>query len=226
MRSAAQSAAPARLPPGRHGLERAFVISNQRERILDAMASEVADKGYAAVTVKDVHARAGVSSTTFYELFSDKADCFLAAYDAAIETLMGRVRTAFEALPEPTPAQGRAVLGAILEAFAAEPDFARMCIVEVNAAGPEAMTRYVGVVERFMGFVDQIERYPETKRHRGPKPDPVMRKALVGGIAWVIHDRIVAGETEKLPELLPQLAYFLFAPFIGDQQAAAAAFGE
>jgi len=226
MRSGVTRDPPQKLHPGRHGLERAFVVSNQRERILDAMASEVAEKGYGEVMVSDVHARAGVSSKTFYELFSDKADCFLAAYDAAIELLMGRVRAAFEQVPEPTPAQGRAVLSAILEAFAAEPDFARMCMVEVNAAGPEAMKRYVGVVERFGGFVDQIERYPETQRHQGPKPDPVMRKALVGGIAWVIHERIVAGETDQLPELLPQLAYFLFAPFIGDQQAAAAAFGK
>src|SRR5438105_14605752 len=122
----------AQLPSGRgrHRLPRAFVVANQRDRILDAIAHEVAHVGYPNVTVADVRRRAGVSSKTFYELFSDKADCFLAAYDAAIRLLMGHVSAVFEAMPTPTPQQGRAVLGAILELFAAEPDFARMCLVE------------------------------------------------------------------------------------------------
>lgn len=202
------------------------MINNQRDRILDALAHEVAERGFTEITVADVRKRAGVSSKTFYELFSGKADCFLAAYDAAVEFLMHRVAAVFEAVPEPTPKQGRAVLAAILDTFASEPDFARMCMVEVSAAGPEAVRRYVGVVEGFLGFVERIERYEEAKRYRGKvKPDLVMRQALVGGIAWAIYGRAVAGRTEELPDLLPQLTYFLMAPFIGEQQAAVAAFG-
>jgi AcrR family transcriptional regulator len=82
---------PAQLHPGRHGLDRAFVIQNQRDRILNAIAEEVARKGYVETTVADVVSRAGVSSRTFYDFFRDKAECFLAAYDAAIETLLRHV---------------------------------------------------------------------------------------------------------------------------------------
>ncbi|MCZ7630823.1 MAG: TetR/AcrR family transcriptional regulator [Microthrixaceae bacterium] len=40
----------------------------------------MAEHGYAATSVAHILGRAGVSRTTFYELFDDKADCFLAAW--------------------------------------------------------------------------------------------------------------------------------------------------
>ena len=62
----------ARLPRGRHGLSRAFVINNQRERIFASLAAVCAAKGYAEVTVQDITQHAGVSRRTFYDLFADK----------------------------------------------------------------------------------------------------------------------------------------------------------
>ena len=90
LRSAGQAAAQP-LPKGRHGLSRQFIASNQRERLLDAIANVVAEKGYAATRVADITDYAGVSRKTFYELFSDKEDCFLAAYDASRAMLMDRL---------------------------------------------------------------------------------------------------------------------------------------
>jgi AcrR family transcriptional regulator len=213
------------LPTGRHGLDRAFVVANQRDRILDALAQEVAEKGYRAVTVSDVIARAGVSSKTFYEFFRGKADCFLATYDAAVATLMGHVDVVYQRMPDPTPEQTRAVLGTMLEVFAAEPALARMCLVEVAAAGPEAMQRYVAAVDGFIRLLEPLYRVRARRLGaESSEPDPVQGRALVGGIAWVIYGRIVAGETKRLPELLPQLLQFLFAPFLGDEEAARIAF--
>jgi AcrR family transcriptional regulator len=218
---------PEQLPHGRHGLDPAFVVANQRDRILAAMAQEVADKGYTEVATGDVIARAGVSRKTFYELFRDKADCFLAAYDSAITRLMAHVAGVFERMPEPSPARTRAVLAAVLERLAAEPTFARLCIVEASAAGPEAIKRYTDAMNAFVPLLDQIESYPAAKRYSAahPQPGPVERRALVGGIVWVAYTHIVAGETERLPDLLPELTHFLLTPFIGDKQAAKIAFG-
>jgi AcrR family transcriptional regulator len=211
---------------GRHQLPRAFVIANQRDRILDAMAHEVARRGYHTVTVADVCKSAGVSSKTFYELFEDKIECFLAAYDAAIELLRERVGAVFEEMPNPSPERTRAVLAKVLELFAAEPDFARMCVVEPASAGPEAMRRYVEVIEGFVPMLDRIESYEAAQRHSSAKPDLVTRQALIGGVLWVIYRQIVAGKTEELADLLPQLTRYMLAPFIGDQRAAAVALGE
>jgi AcrR family transcriptional regulator len=218
---------PEQLPHGRHGLDPAFVVANQRDRILVAMAQEVAEKGYTDVATGDVIARAGVSRKTFYELFRDKADCFQAAHSSAIRRLMEHVGAVYVRMPEPSPARTRAVLAAVLDRFAAEPAFARLCIVEAPAAGPEAMKRYTEAIDAFVPLLDQIESYPAARRYSvsHPPPGPVERRALIGGILWVAYTYIVAGETERLPDVLPELTHFLLTPFLGDRQAAKVAFG-
>ena len=85
---------PRRLPRGTHGLDRDVVEASQRTRLLEAVGRAVAERGYAAATIDDVVRRAGVSKKTFYEHFADKQDCFLAAYEAASEELLERVREA------------------------------------------------------------------------------------------------------------------------------------
>src|SRR3954454_16600463 len=82
------------LPKGRHGLSRQFIASNQRERLLEAIANVVAEKGYAGTRVADITNYAGVSRKTFYELFTDKEECFLAAFDAITKLLMDRMAQA------------------------------------------------------------------------------------------------------------------------------------
>jgi AcrR family transcriptional regulator len=216
-----------KLPPGRHGLARAFVVHNQRDRVLTAIAEEVSANGYAEVTVADVIARAGVSRRTFYELFRDKDDCFLAAYDAAVELLNERLPAVLEAEPEPTLMRVRALMVSVLELFAAEPDFARMCLVEVGRAGPEAVRRYYEAFDAFVPLIENLLTYDEARKHRGsnPPPDRLTIQALVGGIVSVITRRIVAGDIESLPELVPSLTSFLLVPIVGEQEARAVAAG-
>src|SRR6476659_5078578 len=100
------------LPRGPHSLSRDEVVASQRGRMIEAMAETVAEKGYAATTVADVVARAGVSRKTFYEHFADREECFLAAYDAAVDALFARVaeRVATGA-PEGDDWQGRVRAG-------------------------------------------------------------------------------------------------------------------
>src|SRR6185312_6723758 len=87
------------LPRGPHGLTRDEVVASQRGRMIDAMAQTVAAKGYTATTVADVVAHAGVSRKTFYEHFADREECFLAAYDAAVDVLLGAVAERMAAGP-------------------------------------------------------------------------------------------------------------------------------
>ena len=85
-----------RPPRGRHRLPREVVARSQRDRLLEAAIRVVAEKGYAALTIGDLTGAAGVSRTTFYELFDGKEDCFLAAYDNAVDALVRRVTAAYE----------------------------------------------------------------------------------------------------------------------------------
>jgi AcrR family transcriptional regulator len=69
------AAAAPRLPAGRHGLPREFVVQNQRERIATALVDTVAERGYNATTVAHITKAASVSRRTFYEHFADKEAC-------------------------------------------------------------------------------------------------------------------------------------------------------
>lgn len=204
------------LPRGRHKLSREFVIRSQRQRMLRAVAEEVAANGYAATSVARVIARAGVSRKTFYEHFDDKEACFLAAYDDGVKLLFERVEQAYQSA-DVWPERMRAGLRALLELFAEEPALAQMCTVEVLAAGPRALDRYRHAVSGFFPFFGEGELGP------GKPVPPVVGEAVVLGVNGVLYRRILAGEIAKLPELLPELLYFVLAPYVGPDEAAAIA---
>lgn len=147
---------PTRLPRGRHGLSREEVAAAQRDRILLALADTMASKGYVATTVADVLREAGVSRETFYQLFSSKLDAFMAAFDAAGELALHTLAPVAAAGMMPVPTgigagvgdgdaepldRFAAAIAVYLDNLADQPTFARMFLVEVYAAGPEAIAR-------------------------------------------------------------------------------------
>jgi AcrR family transcriptional regulator len=206
---------PHQLPPGRHGLPRAFVAQNQRDRLLSAVADVVSAAGYGDMSVEDVIVTAGVSRRTFYEHFKNKDDAFLAAYDQIVELLLGQVRAAYLS-EEDFIGRLRAGLGAFLELLAREPAFARMCIVEVAAAGIEAVRRRNETMATFARLIDENARDLETPL----APSPLTGETIVGGIFEVVYTRVVQGEIRSLPELLPDLLYSALLPYMGPEIAA------
>ena len=203
---------PHQLPAGRHGLPRSFVLRNQRERIVASVIEVVSSTGYAGLTVKDVIERAGVSRRTFYEHFSNKEDVFLAAYDSVVEQLLGEVRLAYAGgrnWPERV-AQG---LSTFLELLAAQPALAHVCIVEVLAAGPDALGRRARAIEAFCNLVR-----PEATSAR---PVPLLAaEVVVGGIYEIVFAHVSRGEAAALPELWPELLFNMLLPFVGSRIAA------
>lgn len=148
------------LPPGRHGLTREQVRASQRARMLEAMAAAVADRGYVGTPVAEVLRRAGVSRETFYEQFRSKEDCFLAAFDRAVEVLRDEVAAAVtdgagELPGDPLERVDRA-LRAYLDALARERAYARTFLLEVHAAGPEVLRRRADVLDRFTALVAEL----------------------------------------------------------------------
>ncbi|MES1193538.1 MAG: TetR/AcrR family transcriptional regulator [Solirubrobacterales bacterium] len=202
------------LPKGRHGLSRAFIASNQRERLLDAIANVVAEKGYAGTRVADVTDYAGVSRKTFYELFTDKEECFLAAFDAITQLLMDRMAQALTDLSDSNwRIRVRALLGEFLRFLAAEPAFARMCIVEVLGSGPEGLARRDAAIEAFFPVVDYIPRsQPGSEQWLAP----LTPAFVTGGILEVIYAAIRRGDIATLPELEEDLTRLAFRAYRAD----------
>jgi AcrR family transcriptional regulator len=130
---------PRRLPRGTHGLDPSLVAASQRSRLLEAAGQAVAEKGYAAATIDDIVRGAGVSKKTFYEHFEDKLGCFLAAYEAASDELYEHVTAAQDAAGAGWHDRTRAGIHAYLRWLAAEPALARVFLIEIAAAGPDAL---------------------------------------------------------------------------------------
>lgn len=157
-----ESATSARqLPRGRHGLPREQVVASQRERILIAMAEAMVENGYVGTSVAAILKRAGVSRETFYEQFRSKEACFEAAYERAVQNLLGRIT---EASDDPAPAaaepDGMAridrIFAAYLQHLVDDPASARLFLVEVYAVGTAALARRAQLQELFVGRIADV----------------------------------------------------------------------
>jgi AcrR family transcriptional regulator len=215
---AGKSTAPAgstpRLPAGRHGLPREFIEQNQRERIITALVDTVAERGYNATTVAHITKAASVSRRTFYEHFGDKEACFLAAYDMVADHIRSSMRSAADAFEE-WPQKVRAALATMLRFLAAEPELARLCMIEPVAAGGEIATRYRASMQ---GFVEILKAGRPERSGERPLPE-VTEETLVGGIVSLIVREIGAGRSEELEKLLPDLVELILAPYLGSEEA-------
>ena len=192
-----------------------MIARSQRERLLDAAIDVVAGKGYAKTTIADLTKEAGISRTTFYEMFPDKEACFLAAYDAAADVLARRVATAFEAEGE-WPARVRAGLEALLGSLAAEPHVARLALVDFGAAGPAAQRRYRAALQRMTPLFDEGRDFaPE-----GRRLPPNTSRMAIGAVVGLVAEEVEAGRAEQLPELLPDVLLAALSPYLGPEAAA------
>lgn len=205
---------PHQLPPGRHGLSRNFVETNQHERMLDAVGDVVSFQGYAAMSVEEIVSAAGVSRRTFYDHFSGKEEAFLQAFDQVARELLGRINAAFEA----SDTFGEAVvvcLREFLEFAAAEPRFADMCIVEVLAAGPAAIERRNAMLSEFAVLLERgAQMVPDRI-----SPPGLTAETVIGGIYEVVYSRVLQGQSGDLPALVPELAYSVMLPYLGHERA-------
>ena len=200
-----------RLPAGRHALTREVVLASQRGRLLDAMAQAVAEYGYGACTVAHVVARAGVSRKTFYEHFSDKEACFLALYETGIAYVLGRITetVADESVAADPRRRVAAGLGTFLAVLAEEPAFCRAIVIEVHAAGAEALRRRRAVIEI---FAERYEAINGELRATDGSIAPLPRDAalaLVGAILELVAIRVADGRIAELPGLADLLTDFV-----------------
>ena len=206
-------------PTGGGEAPRPFTVESQRDRLLDAMAACCAEKRYAEVSVGDVVARAGVSRSTFYNLFEDKEACFLEAYDEILGQFVTEVMEAIMAPGLSWEDQAENGLRAALAFMRSEPDFARMCIVDVFSAGPSALERYLSAIRVMAAF---INRNRDRSGDRGQIPDEIA-DFLISGAVVVIRSKVVDGNTEMLPTVGPDIIYGVLCPYVGQEEALARA---
>jgi len=202
-------------PAGRHRLPPEVRAEHQRERILDAAIGVFAERGFQGTTIDDVVAAAKVGVGSFYDLFDNKADCFVQAYERIVADARTRISAAVPA-DASWPEQAFAALRALLELIEAEPVRARVALVEVQTAGPEALTRHEETVDSVIPLLAQ-----------GRAENPALaelpshlEEATVGGLAWLLQQRLVQGEFEGAEAYLPDVLEIAVVPYIGREATA------
>jgi AcrR family transcriptional regulator len=206
------------MPPGRHLVPSDFVAQNQRERMLLAMAELVAERGYQKTTIELIAKTSRVALVTFYEHFSSKEECFLAAFDesaAAAKEVFAELLD-FE---QPWQEQISAGLEIFLEMVVKEQARAKLCIVEAQAAGTASLARYQGLLE---SVAPKLREGRDFNPRSSRLPDG-LEVAIAGGIVWLVHQRLIADDVEDLMSLLPEMLQVTLTPYIGEVEAGRAA---
>lgn len=206
-----------RLPRGRHGLPRELVERSQRERLLAAVVKVTVARGYESTTVGDILGEAGVGRESFYELFDDKLDCMLAAHKILIDDIEERVRPVYLG-SGPWPERMKQALSTILDWLAAEPDAARFVFVEMSTVGPAFRPVFQAEFARATALLE------EGLGEDVPEPELAQANSLaIGAMMARVYEEVVLGRVAELPHLLPDLTYEVLVPFLGEEQARAAA---
>lgn len=197
----------------RHGLGRGHVTDIQRARMIAAMIDVVFERGRSEATVAHVVSRSGVSRRTFYEVFDDFEDCFLAALDQSIARAGEYVHDAYE-LEAKWHVRIRSGLIAVLEFLEDEPGMGRLCVIETLGAGPKVHERRLRALDPVIAAVDEGRR---ESRSATALP-PLTGEGVVGGVLSVLHARLFEHDA-KLLELTGPLMGMIALPYLGPAAA-------
>jgi AcrR family transcriptional regulator len=171
-----------------------------RLRLVGAMAALLAEKGYASVTIADIARQAHVSKRTFYEHFVDKDACFIACYETLSEILLGAIVDAMKQ-ELPWAKRMRASTRAYLSTLESQPALTRTLMMDIYAAGPDALRARRQVQKR---FADNLRRLVDQGRKEQPniaRLSPAMATAIIGGINELVLVAVEEGRADRLTEL-------------------------
>jgi AcrR family transcriptional regulator len=190
-----------------------MLARDPRDRILVAMAEIVAKRGYQGTTIEHIVKRAGVSRATFYEHFENREDCLLAGFAEAEEELERRLAEATRT--GEWPERIRAAVTVFVDYCISKPALARTCLVESVTAGPIAMERYESALTKFAPIFREGREYAG-----GAELPDDLEDLIVGGIVWMVHQRLLRNEIDRIPGMLPTMLEFALVPYLGEERAA------
>lgn len=196
-----------KLVSGPHGMPAAEVLEVQRQRMLKAMTEVVTRKGYAATTIRDLLDQSGLSRRTFYDLYADKEDCYLATFRTVADQLDDRIVAAFQ-----SGATAEDQIRLAIEKLAAfcvdEPDAACAVLVESLAAGQSGRDMRNELIER---VAELLQPALSELRPDGAGAALVAR-ATVGGIFELLYGPLARHDAERLRDLAEQIGELPLVP--------------
>jgi AcrR family transcriptional regulator len=181
----------------------------------------VAANGYTATSVADILAHAGISRATFYTLFTDKEDCFLAAYARSAGELEHALAAALQCCDADAHAGAttdasatapatrlQALIHTWLVALTDRPATAKALLVDIQAAGPAANAFRQAALERFIAQALEVLGPPlpiaGNTAHEttvGHADQAFLVRVMMHGALSMATALIVTGRHAELPDL-------------------------
>lgn len=221
MFTATQASGVDRLPRGPHRLSRDEVVSHQRERLLTAVAAAVAAKGYGATTIADITHRARVSRDTFYQQFTSKEHCFLAAYDEMTSALLAEIVAVGTSQADYVEGV-RDGIRAYLKFWSEHHDAARAFTIDILAAGDAAHAHRERILDSMTRLFSSIAVRAEAEQGGLPATPAVVPRAIVIATVDLTTEYVRNGRAGALPELEDDMLYLWLMGLAGHDTAAAA----
>ncbi len=208
---------PLRSPRGAGGRQPQFEGYTVAQRIARSVAAVIAEKGYVAMRTGDIAERASISLSTFYANYDNKEEAMLAAVELSGTLMLATVGPAVRRAPDWRTGV-RALYESMCAFLAAEPDFARLAVSEVYAAGPRALAQRDRVIDSLLELL--APGYAER-----PETPSVAAEAIGGAVFALLNDQMHSGGPDSMLEVAPLLTYMTLAPFVGPEDACAVANG-
>jgi AcrR family transcriptional regulator len=208
---------------GRRGISTGSVLSRrgdilvsraQRARMLNSVVKIIAEGGYEEMSVARISGVAGVSRRTFYDLFEDREDCFLAAFDALAARAAEAMATGY-AQGNGWLNQTRSALLALLRFLDSEPGICSLLIVDALKAGPKVQKRRAQI----LGELSRVLHEDAPRNRIGKGVPALMGEGVAGSVFSVIHSRLFSAPPAAMAELLNPLMAMIVLPYLGTAAA-------
>lgn len=154
--------------------------SNRWPALLDAAASQFAERGYHATSMRDLGAAIAMTPGAIYFHVASKQALLLAVYEEGVQRILDRVEAAVAAEREPWARLEKAVaahLEAILDASA----FARVVIRILPTDAPEIAAQLKELRDR---YESRFRRYFSAITLPRDRDAAIARLSLLGAMNW------------------------------------------
>ena len=139
---------------------------------------------------------------------------FVSAFDSAFARLQVQIESACVA-EAGWPAQVAAGIQAALEFAASDPLAARTLTTAALAGGRAGYDRY----DRMISHLSEWLLPGRDLRPEGKRLPEITEKAMVGGVAMLVAQRVDLGRQAELPALVPEAVQFALTPYLGTAEA-------
>lgn len=189
-------------------------MTADRSAFTEAVVDLSFERGYEAVTVAEICARAGGGETDFRRFFASKQECALAALEEMIASNQRTVRGAFESEPR-WPDSLRAAAYAQARWIVANPRKTRFGMLETlwaseltSALRDQLFGGYVAMIDAGRSVASDPDSIP-----------PLTAESVVGSIAQVLTRYSERDEGRDPVSGVPEMMYLAVRPYLGEEAA-------